>query len=105
MVLFNPEMGLLKPGMDPSVPSIVPTGLELTLSSLARALYDVQKFLLYLLFFTFDNSGPFEKIVGQVLLVFDLGRGYLGRGPLGAGLRPPPPQRKSCDRLYRMWGV
>ena len=84
MVLSKPEMGILKPGMDPFSPGMGPVGpmmdpfsSEMGPFRPGTGLLRLKKndFFLFDFFFFFDNSGPFEKIVGQIRLIFDFGWG------------------------------
>ena len=52
------------------------------------------KKVLFSVFLFIDNSSPFEKIVGQIHLVFNFGWG-VPQGPWE--LAPLPPKQKSCD--------
>ena len=81
MVLSIPEMGILKPGMDPFRPGMGPFGPRMGPFRPGNGPFQAwngpsrtdKKFFLSDFFSFFDNLGPFEKIVGQIRLVFDFG--------------------------------
>ena len=79
MVLFKPEMGLLKPGMCPFVPGMGSIGPRMFpfwpgVGSF-RLATGTKVFYVFILFLT--NLGLLKKIVGQMRLVFDFGGGFL----------------------------
>ena len=74
MVLSIPEMGILKPGMDPFSPGMGPFRPgNVPFQAWNGPSRTDKKFFLFSFFSFFDNVGPFEKIVGQIRLVFDFG--------------------------------
>ena len=89
MLFFKPEMSLLKPGMGPFRPRMCPLGPRMVpfRHEIGPFMPGTGPLSLTKSFSFFLIIGPFEKIVGQIRLVFHFGWGYLRV----SGSLPPPP--------------